>query len=509
MKPTAAHNAASEPLAETHADAQARAAIDASCRTVVNFWFGSAVMWLVVGSVFALVASIKLHMPYFAADPVWLTFGRVRPAHLNAMIYGWSSMAGIGVLLWLQARLSRVPLPFREALLLFGIYWNIAIAFGLWGILDGRSTGIEWLEMPFYPAAALGAAFVLLFATSLRMLATRKVGHIYVSQWYLFGATLWFPFLFATAMLLMFIVPASGPVRAVANWWFAHNVLGLWLTPVAVAAAYYLIPKVLGRPIHSYYLSILGFWTLALFYNWVGTHHLIGGPMPAWLITVGTVSSLMMFVPVITVAINHHLTMIGHFHRLRQSPTLRFTVFGAMSYTVVSLQGSLTALRSVNRTTHFTHYTIAHAHLGVYAFFTMIMFGSFYYIMPRLCGREWWSARLIRLHFWTTSIGITLYFVALTWGGIGQGIRQNDASVPWLDVVRYVEPFLQARSVAGVLLTVGHLAFGVLVLQMLRGRGPSMGGPTLLLNPQRPMFAWLRRSGVGAQTRGEDAGGAL
>src|SRR5690606_22678137 len=123
----------------------------------------------------------------------------------------------------------------------------------------------------------------------------------------------------------------------------------------------------------------LGFWTLAIFYNWAGSHHLIGGPLPAWVVTVGIVASMMMFVPVIAVAINHHMTMVGHFGKLRQSPTLRFIVFGGMSYTLVSVQGSLTALRTLNRATHFTHYTIAHAHLGVYAFFTMTMFGVMYY----------------------------------------------------------------------------------------------------------------------------------
>ena len=121
------------------------------------------------------------------------------------------------------------------------------------------------------------------------------------------------------------------------NWWFAHNVLGLWLTPIGLASAYFFIPKVIGRPVHSYHLSLLGFWSLALFYNWAGTHHLIGGPLPAWVITVGIVGSLMMFVPVITVAINHHLTMVGNFHYLKTSPTLRFVVFGAMSYTVVTV----------------------------------------------------------------------------------------------------------------------------------------------------------------------------
>jgi len=310
------------------------------------------------------------------------------------------------------------------------------------------------------------------------MFLGRRSEHVYITQWYLFGAVLWFPILYLVANVFIHKGWATGVVQGSANWWFAHNVLGLWLTPIGVGAAYYLIPKIIGRPIYSYYLSILGFWTLAIFYNWAGTHHLIGGPLPAWLITLGIVGSLGMFVPVITVAVNHHMTMVGHFHHLKTSPTLRFVVYGAMCYTAVSVQGSLQALRSVNEVTHFTHYTVAHAHLGVYAFYTMIIFGSVYYIMPRLTGHEWASARLIKLHFWTTAIGMAMYWIGLSWGGWIQGRLMNDPDVPFLDIVARTIPYLWSRSVAGVLLTIGHIAFAVLVVRMVHrarrfGTGPA------------------------------------
>ena len=468
-----------------------RAKVDNYCRPVILFWFASAVFWLMVGSLLAILASVKMHNPYFASSQAWLTFGRVRPAHLNVVIYGWASMAGIGVTLWLQTRLTRVMLPYREALLIFCGYWNLSLAIGLWRLLRQGGSSVEWLEMSPYSVPGFAGALLVLFVASLRMLRRRRSEHLYVSQWYLFGAVFWFPFVYVVAMLLIFVAPTSGPARAVANWWFAHNVLGLWLTPIGVAAAYYFIPKVLGRPIHSYHLSVLGFWTLALFYNWAGTHHLIGGPLPAWLISAGVVGSLMMIIPVVTVAINHHLTMVGNFSRLRTSPTLRFVVFGAMAYTLVSLQGSLMAVRLVNRVTHFTHYTIAHAHLGVYAFYTMLMFGSFYYITPRLTGREWWSARLIRWHFWCTAMGISIYFVSLTWSGISQGLRMNDPNNAFLDIVRTTLPYLRWRSFAGALMTIGHAAFAILFVQQLRGRGRPMQGPTLFEEPK--LFEVLRR----------------
>jgi cytochrome c oxidase cbb3-type subunit I len=462
-----------------------RGDVDGSCQVPVGLFFVSAIAWLMVGTVLALLASLKMHVPGFLDGTDWLTFGRVRPAHLNTMIYGWGSMAGVGVMLWLEARLCRVRLPLQLLLVVGVVLWNVGVAGGTIGILTGAQTGVEWLEFPYPWSFLFAGVFAVVMAASLMMFSGRREGHIYVSQWYLFGAVLWFPFLYVMANALIHGNLATGVVQASANWWFAHNVLGLWFTPIGLAAVYYLLPKVLGRPIHSYYLSLLGFWTLALFYNWAGTHHLIGGPLPAWLITVGVVGSLMMFIPVTTVAINHHLTTVGHFSRLRVSPTLRFVVFGAMSYTVVSFQGSLQSLRSVNEVNHFTHYTIAHAHLGVYSFFTMVMFGAIYYIAPRLTGREWASARLIKVHFWGTATGMAIYWIGLTWGGWIQGLKMDDPDVPFLDIVRYTVPFLASRTAAGVLMTIGHIAFAVLAWKMFAGSGVRLVGPTLFTS-RRP-----------------------
>lgn len=458
-----------DPLASLTA-AELRIEIDRSCRTPVMVWYVSSVVWLLFGSVLAIVASIKMHTPEFLADTEWLTFGRVRPAHLNSVVYGWASMSGMGTMLWLMARLCRRPLAWTAGVTWAAIAWNVLVGVGTWQILVGNGTSIEWLEFPVWIAYPLGLMFVGVIALTVKMLLTRREKNLYVSQWYLFGATIWFPLLYIAGTVLMHSPAAVGSAKATANWWFAHNVLGLWLTPIGLASAYYFIPKVIGRPIHSYYLSVVGFWSLALFYNWAGTHHLIGGPVPAWVITLGTVGSMMMFVPVIAVAVNHHLTMIGHFSHLKTSPTLRFVVFGAMAYTVVSVQGSLTALRSVSETSHFTHYTIAHAHLGLYAFYTMIAFGSMYYVVPRLVDRQWASAGMIKFHFWSTAIGITLYFVGLSVGGWWQGMMMNDSDVPFIDIVNRMIPFLWSRSVAGTMMTLGHFVFAYLMWGMLFGK---------------------------------------
>jgi cytochrome c oxidase cbb3-type subunit I len=442
------------------------AEIDASCRGTLLLLFGAGLAWLMIGTVFALISSWKLHSPEFLGSVSWLTFGRVRPAHLNAVVFGFASQAAIGVSLWLMCRLCRTPLMFAWVINLAGLLWNAGVAVGIWGILAGDSTSIEWLEIPIYAAPMLFVSYALIGIWGIITFRFRREPHLYVSQWYLLAALFWFPWLYSAAQILLVMSPVRGTVQAAVNWWFAHNVLGLWFTPIGLAAIYYFIPKVIGQPVYKYSLSVVGFWSLALFYNWNGMHHLVGGPMPAWLITVSIVASGMMAVPVITVGLNHHFTMWGSFHKLKDSPVLRFMVFGGMSYTVTSLHGILLAFRSVSEVTHFTHSTIAHAHQGMYAFFTMVMFGSIYYILPRVMQTDWPSARLIRWHFWATAIGIMLYVVPLTIGGTLEGLAMVNPDVPFLDpnkpsVVGLTLPYLKIRSFSGMLIFVGHLAFAV------------------------------------------------
>jgi cytochrome c oxidase cbb3-type subunit 1 len=457
-----------------------RAWIDAVARGPVLHFFISALFWLLAGSALALIASIKLHSPTFLAEQEWLNFGRVRPAHLNTMVYGWASMAGIGVSLWMMSRLCRAPLRGVGWLHLSALLLNVGNAVGTYGVLTGGSTSFEWLEYPKEAGLFLAAAFVPLMIVFADMARRRQPGHIYVSQWYLMASIFWFPWLYLTAQALMLWQPVAAPAQAPMNWWYAHNALGLWFTPICLATAYYLIPKVLGKPINSYYLSVIGFWSLAFFYAWNGMHHLTGGPYPAWLISVSIVASLMMLIPVVTVAVNHHLTMRGSFSMLRSSPTLRFVVFAAMSYTIVSVQGSLTAIRAVSRVTHFTHYTVAHAHMGMYAFVTMMLFGAMYYMMPRLTGKEWPSRWLIRIHFWGCALGVLHYWIILSIGGIKQGLWLLDESVPFMDIVKRMLPYLEQRSWAGAAMTTGHVAFAISFVWLLL-RKPSTGTEATLL----------------------------
>ena len=456
-------------------DLEERISEDRSSAGPVLLCLTSAVFWLLLGSLAGLISSIKMHMPDWLVSEAWLTFGRIRPAHLNMVIYGWSSLAGVGIALWLMPRLLRTELVGGRFASAGAIVWNVGVAGGIASILLGHSTGLEWLEFPFPPACFLLVGGALMGVPLILTLRRRQVKHLYVSVWYLGAALLWFPVLYAVAN-----APGVhfGVEQATMNWWFGHNVLGLWFTPLGLAAAYYLIPKVLGTPIYSYNLSLLGFWTLAFFYSQVGGHHLIGGPVPTWLITLSIAQSIMMVVPVFAVAVNQHMTVFRHFRALRYSPTLRFIVLGAMMYTLVSIQGSIEALRSVNTITHFTHFTIAHAHLGLYGFFAMVMFGSTYFVMPRVLGREWPYSWMISLHFWLVMSGFAIYFVALTIGGWLQGLAMLDAKQPFIASVAVTLPYLQARSLGGAMMVLGHFVFASHFLLMISARRVTERGPT-------------------------------
>jgi cytochrome c oxidase cbb3-type subunit 1 len=463
----------------------ARHQADLSSRKASLSWITSAVFWIIVGSFYGLLSSTKMHMPELLGGSEWFTFGRIRPMHLNAVTYGWASMAGIGIALFLIPRLFKTPLVGGRYAILGSIIWNIGLVLGLGAINLGLSDGKEWLEFPwqvdilFVVGGALCAVPLLLTAKN------RTVSHLYVTSWYLLAALVWFPILFFIANMPFTFPGASG---VTVNWWFAHNVLGLWVTPLGIGIAYYMIPKILGRPIISYQLSLIGFWSLALFYSQVGIHHIIGGPVPTWLVTLSIVHSVMMSIPVITVAINHHGTMMGGFGRLKDSPTLRFVWIGSLMYTVSSLQGSMEALRSVNVITHFTHYTVAHAHLGMYAFLSFILFGAIYFVMPRLMNWEWPWRRLISLHFWLVSIGILIYVLSLTIAGWKQGLDLLTADTPFMDIVRMTIPYLEARTIGGSLMTLGHIVFAVHFLAMLLRRGESRDQPTLFRPVKKEMI---------------------
>ena len=475
--------AAAGPRAAMHAadatdaaEIRARVEADTSTAFPVFMFIAFACMWLLVGSAAGLVSSIKLHEPDFLVSQAWMTFGRLRTVHLNAVLYGWITNAALGTILWVLPRLLRTRLLGGIWAMLGGALINTGIAGGIGAIAAGWTDGMEYLEIPWQIAIFMFVGFVLVILPVLFTLVNRKVEHLYVSVWYMVAALLWIALLFLVGKL-----PGvhTGVQQATTNWWYGHNVLGLWFTPVSVGAIYYFLPKIIGRPVRSYNLSILGFWTLAFFYGQVGGHHLIGGPVPGWLTTLSIVQSLMMVIPVIAFSINMGGTLKGRMHLARYSPTLRFMMFGGLMYMASSLQGSLEALRSVNQVTHFTHFTVAHAHLGAYGFVTMVLFGAIYFMMPRVLNWEWPYPKLITLQFWLAAIGILIYFIGLSIGGWLQGEAMLDAKRPFMDSVNLMAPYLVSRTVGGSLMLLSHVIFVGHFLAMALRFGPTRAGAAL------------------------------
>ncbi len=473
------HPPADQTADQSHRDEEIRIQIDDSARTPTIFYFITAVFWLLIGTIFGLITSLKFNLPDWLGGISTLTFGRVRPAHLNTIMYGWASLGGAGMIVWLTARLCRVPLQWGWLHYISAILWNLGVLLGTIAILAGYSQGLEWLEFPTFAGGMIAVAFLCFAASIAQTFRKRNVEHLYVSLWYILASLLWFPILYVIANLGIY----QGVTEAAMNWWFGHNALAVWFTPIGLAGAYYFIPKVIGRPIYSYYLGLIGFWAFALFYNWNGIHHLVGGPLPTWLITISIVASVLMFIPVMAVAVNHHLTTVNHFRMLRYSPTLRFVVFGSMSYTAVSFQGSLESIRSFSEVAHFTHYTVGHAHLGVYGFLSMILFGAMYYIVPRIARWEWPYPNLIKAHFWCTSIGIAIYFLTLSIGGWLEGLDMTNPSIPFMQVVNATKPYLWGRSIGGSLMLIGHFIFAFEFFMIIKRAGPRRFAPALFRTP--------------------------
>jgi cytochrome c oxidase cbb3-type subunit 1 len=303
----------------THGDVEQveRALIDASTRVPVLVFYASAVVWLIIGTFEAGLTSFKMHSPDLFGGVSFLTYGRLRPAHMNTMLYGWASMVGIGTAVWLMARLCRTTLRHPLLLVAGAGFWNLGVIVGLIAIYSGNSTGYQWLEFPPYAALILFVAYTLIVSWAVLMFRFRREGHIYITQWYLLGAFLWFPWLYGATQMMLFVVPVQGVMQAAVNWWYSNNLMFLWFGAIGLGTAYYMIPKVIGRPVYSYHLAAIGFWTYALFASWTGMQRLVDGPFPAWMVTASIAAAIFTIIPVATVGLNHHMTMRGHFGLLR------------------------------------------------------------------------------------------------------------------------------------------------------------------------------------------------
>ena len=359
----------------------APADIDASCRLPLVVLFLCAAVWLVIGSAFTLIASLKFHAPGFLADCAWLTYGRVRPAAFNCLLYGFCMPAGLGVALWLLARLGRTRLALPRLITVGAVCWNLGVAVGIGGILSGGSTGFENLEMPSYAARLVFLGYLMIVVWGALTFHQRRVRQLYVSQWFLFAALFWFPWIYSTADLLLLTFRVRGMAQAVIAWWYSENLLVVWLGLVGLATVFYFLPKLTGRDLHSRYLALMTFWMLILFGSWGGIPQ--SAPLPAWMPAISAVATGLGVIGLVTVVLNVHGTLGGQCSKLMAHPSLRFVGFGVAAYIVAGLMSAASALSEVSQVTHFTWFTVAKGLLNSYGFFAMVMFGAIYYIVPQ------------------------------------------------------------------------------------------------------------------------------
>lgn len=431
--------------------------IDGSCRVPLLLLLFCAGCWLLAGSAFALIASIKFHSPGFLADPAWLTYGRVRPAAANCALYGFCIQAGLGVSLWMLARLGRTSMAQPGLAIIGALVWNAGLALGILGILAGDSTGFESLEMPGYAAWILLVGYLPIGLCGALTFHQRREPEVYVSQWFILAALFWFPWIYSTAEMLLVTSSVRGAAQVAIWGYYDANMSVTWLTLVGLAALFYFIPRLTRNDLHSRYSALLVFWLVILFGGCVGIAN--SAPLPVWMPALSTVATMVMAAPIVTVIVILHQTLGGKWSKLAASPALRFMAAGLVALVVSWLARIICAVVDVSLPVGLTWLTVAQAQLNSYGFFCLVLFGAAYAVLPCLTRSELPFPVLVRAHFWLALSGVLLTVVPLAMGGIGEARRLNDPSIPFMAVVKSSLPFLRVSTAGELLLALGHLLF--------------------------------------------------
>jgi len=444
----------SKPLAveKTHIDS----IIDEDLRLthLVYAYVVSAAFWLVFGSLAGEYLGIRLTFPDLGIAS-WLSFGRLRPIHTNVVLWAWSSLGMIALAIYVVPRTSQkslynIRLAWTSLLLLNG-----AIFLGVTCLFGGINNGAQEYREFIWPVMGLFAIGVLLLAFNFyQTIAGRSIKEIYISNWYIVAGFLWFLVLATTAYLPWY---QNGLGETVIQGYYMHMGVGMWFTPMVLGLTYYFLPKLLNKPIYSYSLGVLAFWTNMLFYSLIGAHHFVFSPIPWWLQTVAIIFSVGMFIPVFAGTGNFLLTMRGSQQTIGRSYTLPFIFVGVIYYFVGSGQGTLEALRSFNNLWHLTNFTVAHSHMTMYGFVSFLIWGGIYGLLPRLTGKEP-PHLLVGVHFWLANIGLLIYGLALMIGGTEQG-KSWIAEAPFIESVKLMSAYWLWRVVSGSLMFLSHIIF--------------------------------------------------
>lgn len=434
--------------------------IDASARFPLLLLVGSALIWLVLSGALALVNLVQLHTPSFAAECSIMTYGRSSAMQESAFIYGWAANAGLAVALWILARLGGAPLRSLNWVTFGTIFWNSALLIGLIGIAIGDGTSHAWLHLPRYVLPLMLVAYGAIGVAGVLAWTGRRQSVTFAAQWYAVAALFLMPWLFSAAQVMLVFVPERGVLQALASGWYVQGAWSLWLAPLALTAAYYLVPKVTGRVLASYDFAALGFWTLLFVGAWTGGRHLIGGPIPAWVATIAGVSCALLLFHYMIVAIN----LRGAFNS-GGSVVLKFVGYGVGAYLLGGLLDAITAFRGVAVITQFTYFSEAQSHLALLGAFSMTMFGAIYFMVPRITGQAWPSSGLIRAHYFSSLLGTIALVGSLAVAGWTQGHDLNDASVTFAAIAAHTKPWLLIATAAQALLLLGNL---LALLHLLR-----------------------------------------
>ena len=438
--------------------------IDASCRVPLLALFGGAAVWLVVGLVLSLAAIMTFHKPDMFADCPFLTYGRAQAAANDALLYGFCIPAGLGVMLWIFARLSQTELALPLVPVVAANIWHLGVLVGTVAILIGDSTGFAWLEFPRGGSVLLFTAFLLIAISAVATFGQRRERELYPSHWFLLAALFWFPWIYSTANLLLI---THHPVRGVAQMaidsWFANNLIFVWLSLVGLGTAFYFLPKLAGRPLHSNYLALFAFWTLILFGTWMGIA--VSAPLPAWMPAASAAAAVLTLVPVLAVAVIAVKTVRGSEAACNGGP-LCHVKFGTAAFILSGLMLIASACPQFSRVTEFTWFGPAQTQLQILGFFTGVMCGAIYELLPRVMGFGLLFPKFVRLQHWLFMLGIILWAGSLAVGGVEQGMKLGNSQTAFADSTGVALIFLRAGTTGLLLILLGSLLFAANIFVM-------------------------------------------
>ena len=448
---------------------------------VVRQFAVMTVVWGVVGMLVGVVIAAQLTWPEILPSVPWLSYGRLRPLHTNAVIFAFGGCALFATSYYVVQRTCHARL-FSDRLAAFTFWgWQLVIVLAAVSLPLGYTSGKEYAELE-WPIDLLIAVVwvsyaVVFFGTILR----RRIRHIYVANWF-FGA-----FIIAVALLHIFNniqIPTSlthsysayaGVQDAMVQWWYGHNAVGFFLTAGFLGMMYYYIPKQAERPVYSYRLSIVHFWALIFTYMWAGPHHLHYTALPDWAQSIGMIFSLVLLAPSWGGMINGIMTLSGAWYKLRDDPILKFLIVSLSFYGMSTFEGPMMSIKTVNALSHYTDWTVGHVHSGALGWVGLISMGALYYLIPRMYGRkQMFSVRAIELHFWIATIGIVLYIAAMWIAGVMQGLMWRAVNPDGTLVYSFVEsvkatfPFYVIRLVGGLLYLSGMLLMAWNVVMTVR-----------------------------------------